>query len=37
VKDEGLPYSFKTLAEERRKLYKLGLFDAVEIEPIQHQ
>jgi outer membrane protein insertion porin family len=33
VKDEGRPYSFKTLAEERRKLYKLGLFDAVEIEP----
>ncbi len=33
VKDEGRPYSFKTLAEERRKLYKLGLFDEVEIEP----
>ena len=33
VKDEGSPYSFKTLAEERRKLYKLGLFDEVEIEP----
>lgn len=33
VKDEGSPYSFKTLAEERRKLYKLGLFDGVEIEP----
>ncbi|MFZ2198364.1 MAG: outer membrane protein assembly factor BamA [Thermodesulfovibrionales bacterium] len=32
-KDEGRPYSFKTLAEERRKLYKLGLFDEVEIEP----
>lgn len=32
-KDEGRPYSFKTLAEQRRKLYKLGLFDAVEIEP----
>ena len=31
--DEGRPYSFKTLAEERRKLYKLGLFDDVEIEP----
>jgi outer membrane protein insertion porin family len=33
VHDEGSPYSFKTLAEERRKLYKLGLFDEVEIEP----
>jgi outer membrane protein insertion porin family len=33
AKDEGRPYSFKTLAEERRKLYKLGLFDEVEIEP----
>ena len=33
AKDEGRPYSFKTLAEERRKLYKLGLFDAAEIEP----
>ncbi len=30
--DEGRPYSFKILAEERRKLYKLGLFDDVEIE-----
>jgi outer membrane protein insertion porin family len=30
--DEGQPYSFRTLAEGRRKLYKLGLFDAVEIE-----
>jgi len=33
VMDEGQPYSFKTLAEERRKLYKLGLFDDVGIEP----
>ena len=31
--DEGLPYSFRTLAEQRRKLYKLGLFEDVEIEP----
>ena len=31
--DEGRPYSFRTLAEERRKLYKLGLFDDVQIEP----
>jgi outer membrane protein insertion porin family len=31
--DEGLPYSFRTLAEQRRKLYKLGLFENVEIEP----
>ena len=31
--DEGRPYSFRTLAEGRRKLYKLGLFDDVEIEP----
>ena len=31
--DEGLPYSFRTLAEERRNLYKLGLFENVEIEP----
>ncbi|NJD57749.1 MAG: outer membrane protein assembly factor BamA [Nitrospirae bacterium] len=33
ARDEGHPYSFRTLAEERRKLYKLGLFDDVEIEP----
>jgi outer membrane protein insertion porin family len=31
--DEGRPFNLKTLAEERRKLYKLGLFDDVEIEP----
>ncbi len=31
--DEGRPYSFRALAEERRKLYKLGLFDDIEIEP----
>ena len=31
--DKGKPYNLKTLAEERRKLYKLGLFDDVEIEP----
>jgi outer membrane protein insertion porin family len=33
AQDEGRPYNFKTLAEERRKLYKLGLFDEIEIEP----
>ncbi|MDH4231108.1 MAG: outer membrane protein assembly factor BamA [Nitrospirota bacterium] len=31
---ENEPYSFKTLANERQKLYKLGLFTDVEIEPI---
>lgn len=34
VYDRGHPYSFGALAEDRRKLYKLGLFDDVEIEPI---
>jgi len=32
ARDEGQPYSFRALAEGRRKLYKLGLFDDVEIE-----
>ena len=31
---EGAPYSFRTLADDRRKLYKLGLFTNVDIEAL---
>jgi outer membrane protein insertion porin family len=31
---EGEPYSFRTLANDRQKLYKLGLFTSVDIETL---
>lgn len=31
---EGQPYSFRSLSEERQKLYRLGLFTDVEITPV---
>jgi len=31
---EGEPYSFRTLANDRQKLYKLGLFTNVDIETL---
>ncbi len=34
VHREGDPYSFRVLATERHKLYKLGLFTDVDIEPL---
>ncbi len=32
INREGEPYNFKTLADDRQRLYKLGLFTAVDIE-----
>jgi len=32
--NENSPYSFNIVGQERQKLYKLGLFDEVEIEPL---
>ncbi len=34
TKAEGEPYSFRTLATDRQKLYKLGLFTNVDIETL---
>jgi outer membrane protein insertion porin family len=34
INKEGGPYSFRTLANDRQKLYKLGLFTTVDIEPL---
>jgi outer membrane protein insertion porin family len=34
VNKEGEPYTFGTIANDRRKLYKLGLFTAVDIESL---
>ena len=31
---EGKPYSYRTLIRERQKLYKMGLFTNVEVEPV---
>ena len=31
---EGQPYSFRTLTRERQKLYKMGLFADVEVDPV---
>ncbi len=34
ARDENSPYSFAIVGQERQKLYKLGLFEEVEIEPL---
>ncbi len=34
IHKEDQPFNFRTITEERRRLYKLGLFTDVEIEPI---
>ena len=31
---EGQPYSFRTLSQERQKLFKMGLFTDVDVEPV---
>ena len=31
---EGQPYSFRTLSQERQRLYKMGLFTDVDVEPV---
>lgn len=31
---EGLPYNYSLLAQERQKLYKLGLFTDIELKPL---
>jgi outer membrane protein insertion porin family len=33
-KKEGLPYNYSLLAQERQKLYKLGLFTDIELKPL---
>ncbi len=33
-KKEGLPYNYSLLAQERQKLYKLGLFSDIEFKPL---